>query len=56
MKTTFFSIYNDDMINEWIWDKIKTKLTRVEEVRKYLNEIQNAIINKRQNLTLDKKL
>lgn len=44
------------MINEWIWDKIRTKLTRVEELRKYLNEIQIAIISKHQNLTLDKKL
>lgn len=56
VKTTFSSIYNDDMINEWIWDKIRTKLTRVEELRKYLNEIQIAIISKHQNLTLDKKL
>jgi CRISPR/Cas system endoribonuclease Cas6 (RAMP superfamily) len=38
-----FSIfYNDEMTNEWIWDKIRSKLTRAEEMKKYLKEIRNA--------------
>ena len=30
------------MTNEWIWDKIRSKLTRAEEMKKYLKEIRNA--------------
>lgn len=30
------------MTNEWIWDKIRSKLTRAEEMKKYLKEIWNA--------------
>ncbi|CAB3979272.1 hexosaminidase D-like [Paramuricea clavata] len=42
VKKKFSIFYNDEMTNEWIWDKIRSKLTRAEEMKKYLKEIQNA--------------
>lgn len=30
------------MIHEWIWDKIRSKLARAKEIKKYLMDIKNA--------------
>ncbi|XP_028416739.1 hexosaminidase D-like [Dendronephthya gigantea] len=39
---TFSKFYNDDTINEWIWDKIKNKLSRAEELKQHLMKIRTA--------------
>ena len=43
VKETFSKFYNDDMINEWIWDKIKNKLMRAKEIKEYLEKIKNIL-------------
>ena len=48
--------YHDEMINEWIWDKIKSKITRAEEIKKYLKEIHNATLQTKQSQPLKHKI
>lgn len=42
VKNKFSKFYNDDTISEWIWDKIRNKLSRAEELKKYLIKIRTA--------------
>ena len=36
------------MTNEWIWDKIKSKIDRAEAMRKYLKKVHNATLQTKQ--------
>ena len=48
VKKTFSIFYNDEMTNEWIWDKIKSKIDRAEAMRKYLKKVHNATLQTKQ--------
>ncbi len=54
VKRKFSLFYNDEMTNEWIWDKIKSTLTRAEEMERYLKEIQNTTLQAEQQVLKQK--